>query len=25
MHELSGWEPKELAVGGTVWVFAQRD
>jgi alcohol dehydrogenase (cytochrome c) len=25
MHELSGWEPKEVAQGGTVWVFALQD
>jgi hypothetical protein len=25
MHEKSGWEPKEVAQGGTVWVFALQD
>jgi alcohol dehydrogenase (cytochrome c) len=25
MHEKSGWEPKQVAPGGTVWVFALRD
>lgn len=25
MHELSGWEPKEVAQGGTIWVFALSD
>lgn len=25
MHNLSGWEPKEVATGGTVWVFALKD
>lgn len=25
MHEMSGWEPKEVAQGGTVWVFALQD
>ena len=25
MHDLSGWEPKEVPPGGTIWVFALRD
>ncbi len=25
MHQLSGWEPKEVAPGGTIWVFTLAD
>lgn len=25
MHDLSGWEPKQVAQGGVIWVFALQD